>query len=94
MLLLLPWCGQHHRRDTRILGSDGAEYPDARLPHSSIHPRDLVFCRPDGECLQLERFTREFQRAPEGITTDIYTHVRRPMQSDATNRVAAMIYGQ
>jgi integrase len=29
--------------------------------------------------------------ASEGITADVYTHVRAPLQSDAAERVAAMI---
>jgi integrase len=108
-------------------------------PEPGYHNRDLVFCRPDGNYLQPERFTREFQRgqerynaahpneplpkvnlhalrhgwatlaleagvpmkviqdrlnhASERITADIYTHVRRPMQSDAADRVASLIFG-
>ncbi len=35
--------------------------PGCGLP--GYHRRDLVFCRPDGDYLHPERFTREFQRA-------------------------------
>lgn len=103
------------------------------------HDRDLVFCRPDGDYLHPDRFSREFQRAQrryntahpdrplplvnlhalrhgwatlaleagvsmkvvqdrlnhasERVTSDIYTHVRKPLQSDAAERVAQLIFG-
>lgn len=113
--------------------------PEPGCELSGYHARDLVFCRPDGDYLHPDRFTREFQRAQrrynrqhpdealpvisihalrhgwatlaleagipmkvvqdrlnhssEKVTADIYTQVRKAVQSDAAERVAAEIFG-
>jgi integrase len=110
---------------------------DPGCEEAGYHLRDLVFCRPDGDYLHPERFSREFVRAQhafniahpdtpiaiinlhalrhgwatlaleagvpmkvvqdrlnhasERITADIYTRVRAPLQSDAAERVGALI---
>ena len=44
-----------------------------------------------GECNTLAMNQDRLDHSSERITADIYTHVRRPLQSDAAHRVAELI---
>jgi integrase len=78
---------------------------EKRLMGDAYHDDGWIFCRTDDTPHHPERFSRQFRRKQDTynkanpderldhssthITRVIYTHVTRPMQSDAADRVAA-----
>jgi integrase len=137
-LAMLRWWRAQQSQERLAHGNAHiCDSPEPICDKPGYHLRDLVFCRPDGNYLDPERFSREFTRAQhlynrtnpgeavpvinlhalrhgwatlaleagipmkvvqdrlnhasERITADIYTRVRAPLQSDAAERVGALI---
>jgi integrase len=68
------------------------DHPDAPLPNVSLHALRHGWATAALEAgVALKVVQDRLDHASERITADIYTHVRAPMQSDAAERVAALL---
>ena len=70
------------------------EHPDAPIPVITVHALRHGWATLALEAgVPMKVVQDRLNHASERITADIYTHVRRPLQSDAAERVAALILG-
>ena len=68
------------------------EHPDVPLPEISLHSLRHGWATLALEAgVPMKVVQDRLNHATEAITADVYTHVRAPLQSDAAERVAAMI---
>ncbi len=68
------------------------EHPDGPLPEISLHSLRHGWATLALEAgVPMKVVQDRLNHASESITADVYTHVRAPLQSDAAERVAAMI---